>query len=236
MGVAMRPFLTARWKNLILLTWEVPPRLLEHRLPRGVELDLRDGKAFVSLVGFDFLDTRVLGVAWPGYRQFPEVNLRFYVRHGKQRGVMFIREFVPQLATVLIARAVYNEPYARADMNRRRRAVGDSLSLEHRLRVAGREHRFGVTAERRSSMPGEDSVEHFFKEHQWGFGRSRSGELIRYEVRHPWWRVHRVLSHELDVDFARLYGGEFGFLSEHAPFSCVLAVGSEVAVYPHGTL
>ena len=74
------PFLTATWSNLILLTYDAPPELLQHRLPGELELDTRDGDAFASLVAFDFLDTRVLGVAWPGFRSFPEVNLRFYVR------------------------------------------------------------------------------------------------------------------------------------------------------------
>src|SRR5213075_3299402 len=69
--------------------------LLERRLPPGLELDTRDGRAFASLVAFDFLDTRVLGVPWPGYRDFTELNLRFYVHRGLERGVVFVREFVP---------------------------------------------------------------------------------------------------------------------------------------------
>src|SRR5690242_7043427 len=107
-------FLTARWSNLFLLTYAVPRPLLAGRLSPGLELDTRlglvddaaaerfgrDGPAFVSLVAFDFLDTRVLGVPWPGYRNFPEINLRFYVRWpttdgaGVERGVVFVREFV----------------------------------------------------------------------------------------------------------------------------------------------
>src|SRR6516165_5771072 len=90
-----RPFLTARWTNLFLATYPVSPQLLLPRLPRGLALDTRDGNAFVSVVAFEFLDTRVLGVPWPGYRNFTELNLRFYVRHGGDRGVVFVREFVP---------------------------------------------------------------------------------------------------------------------------------------------
>src|SRR5437870_9067010 len=103
MKTVRRPFLTARWSNLAILTWEVPPALLEPHLPAGLELDRRDGAAFASLVAFDFLDTRVLGIPWPG---FPEVNLRFYVRLRAQRGVVFIREFVPQAIVAWLARAL----------------------------------------------------------------------------------------------------------------------------------
>src|SRR3954464_3011883 len=107
-------FLTARWSNLCLLTYAAPPALLEPRLPPGLALDLRDGQAFVSLVAFDFLDTRVLGVRWPGYRNFPEINLRFYVRHGADRGVVFIREFVPARLVAFLAKTLYGEPYVAA--------------------------------------------------------------------------------------------------------------------------
>lgn len=75
-----RPFLTAEWRWLAMLNYEVPPEILEPWLPRGVELDSWQDRTLVSLVGFRFLDTRVMGVAIPGHRNFDEVNLRFYVR------------------------------------------------------------------------------------------------------------------------------------------------------------
>ncbi len=49
-------------------------------VPRGTELDFSSGKCFVSVGGFQFLDTRVMGVAVPFHRDFEEVNLRFYVK------------------------------------------------------------------------------------------------------------------------------------------------------------
>src|SRR5437763_1450757 len=83
-------FLRTRWTHLVLANYPCHDHLL--RPPPGLELDRFDSSAFVSLVGFSFLDTRVLGVGWPGFRHFPEWNLRFYVRRGDQRGVCFVRE------------------------------------------------------------------------------------------------------------------------------------------------
>src|SRR5262245_57354345 len=99
-----RPFLTARWQHLFLANFSVSPELLRPRLHPDLELDTREGQAFVSLVAFRFLDTRVLGIGWPGYRNFAELNLRFYVRHQGERGVVFVREFVPQRLTAWLAR------------------------------------------------------------------------------------------------------------------------------------
>ncbi|MBP7416678.1 MAG: DUF2071 domain-containing protein, partial [Pyrinomonadaceae bacterium] len=76
----MNKFLTARWKDLIMANYEVDPSLLAGRVPRGTALDLFEGKCFVSLVGFMFLDTRVLGLPIPFHVNFEEVNLRYYVK------------------------------------------------------------------------------------------------------------------------------------------------------------
>src|SRR3954447_13320947 len=109
-------FLTAEWRHLCLITYAVEPQRLVRYLPPGLELDTLNGEAFVSLVAFDFLNTRVLGIPWPGYRNFPEINLRFYVREGERRGVAFVREFVPKRLIAWLARGLYNEPYATAPM------------------------------------------------------------------------------------------------------------------------
>ena len=69
------PFLTARWSNLILANYEVDGEILESRVPEGLELDTHEGRHFVSLVGFQFIDTRVLGIKWPGLHSFVELNL-----------------------------------------------------------------------------------------------------------------------------------------------------------------
>jgi uncharacterized protein YqjF (DUF2071 family) len=227
-----RPFLTAHWSHLFLATYPVPPALLEERLPPGLELDTRDGQAFVSLVAFDFLDTRVLGIPWPGFRDFAELNLRFYVRHGDDRGVVFVREFVPQRLVAWLARALYNEPYQAAPLSSTRREEGDRLTVEYRLRWAGREHVLSATGGLPPFRPAPGSVEHFFKEHQWGFGVTRGGRTIRYEVVHPVWEVFRVLACRIDLDWSSVYGPEWAFLNEATPTSTILATGSAVSVYP----
>jgi uncharacterized protein len=229
-------FLTARWSNLCLLTYAVPPELLEGRLPRGLSLDLREGRAFVSLVAFDFLDTRVLGVPWPGYRDFPEINLRFYVRHGEARGVVFIREFVPRRLVAFLARAIYGEPYLAAPMSSRIMEDERRITVEHRLTFGGRENRVRVVGRKPGVMPDAGSTEHFFKEHQWGFGMGRGGACIRYEVAHPQWECYAVESFELDWDWRGVYGDEFAFLGEAEPCSVVLAAGSAISVFPKGNL
>lgn len=230
------PFLRAIWSNLLLVTYEVPPEVLTSRLAEGIELDTLDGKAFVSLVAFDFLETKVMGVKWPGFVHFPEINLRFYVRETAtgRRGVMFIKELVPSSIIAWFARTLYNEPYAATPMRSSvaKNAEGDNV-ISHNWSWRGREHSLELTSTAEAKLPPEESTEHFFKEHQWGFGKTRAGKPLVYEVRHPHWKVFDVLNLDLNVDLAQQYGEEFEFLNTSKPYSVVHALGSDIEVFPH---
>lgn len=229
-----RPFLTARWCNLILAQYAVPADRLRPFLPPGVELDTWQGRHFVSLVGFQFLDTRVLGVSWPGYRDFPEWNLRIYVRHGARRGVCFVREFVPQWFVASVARVVYNEPYRAARMGMAVSDAADAVTAEYRVEWGGRPHTLRAVGAKPAGRPGPGSAEHFFKEHSWGYGVTRRGRLLRYEVSHPDWDVYPVRDYRIDVDWGVLYGSAWSDMTGREPASVILAAGSAVSVYPKG--
>src|SRR5712692_217926 len=92
-------FLTAEWRHIALLNYPADPALLTPLLPKGLELDLWNGQALVSVVGLLFEGVRILGIRLPFYRRFEQVNLRLYVRRtvesGWRQGVVFVREFVP---------------------------------------------------------------------------------------------------------------------------------------------
>src|SRR5713101_1040010 len=121
--MAPRSFLTAEWRDLAMLNFEVDPTVLRPLVPAGTELDDWRSRTFVSVVGFLFLNTRVLGIPIPFHRDFEEVNLRFYVRRkmsdGWRRAVVFVKELVPRAAIALTARMVYGENYVALPMNHR---------------------------------------------------------------------------------------------------------------------
>lgn len=229
-------FLTARWEHPILANYAMAPEVLAPWLPRGTEFDLRGGRAFASLVAFHFLDTRVLGVPWPGFRDFTEVNLRFYVRAGRDRGVVFVRELVPQRFVAAMARLTYNEPYQAVPMGGRVEARGGRVRVRHWLRFPFGTQRIAVEADDAPFLPPVAGEAHWFKEHRWGFGTDHFGRTIRYEVRHPHWRVFPVRRHRIAFDFGAVYGRRFAFLNGAEPASVFLAEGSAVSVKVAGAL
>ncbi len=108
-------FLSAQWQNLALINYEIDAQVLEKHLPVGTELDSWNDKNYVSLVGFMFKETKVLGFKIPFHINFEEVNLRFYVKRFEKnqwkRGVVFIKEIVPKKAITFIANTLYHEHY-----------------------------------------------------------------------------------------------------------------------------
>lgn len=223
-------FLTATWSNLALLSYIVPPSALQDLVPPGCELDLRDGQTFVSLVAFDFNDTRVFGVSWPTFRNFPEVNLRFYVRHAGQRGVCFVSEFVPRKWVALVAKVFYNEPYVGTPMSSLVEESADSITVRHDLRIGGARQTLTVSGKKPPMRPEAESLEEFLKEHSWGYGATRRKGLITYRVEHPTWEIYPIQSCQLQWDWRWVYGERWEFLQDRRPDHVMLAIGSAVRV------
>jgi uncharacterized protein len=224
-------FLRAHWRNLAIITYRVPDAVLTPYLPRGCALDRLDGSAFASLVAFEFIDTRVLGVRWPGLTNFLEWNLRFYVRDiaSQLRGVVFVREFVPSRLIASIARWRYNEPYEQAALSQTIAATEMRYGVQWRGSSA--EIALGLTP--RPERADDTTRDHFFKEHQWGFGTVRNGDRIVYEVTHPEWEILPVTHTRVTIEWAEMYGPAWSCLEDTEPFHSTFAVGSDVTVsYP----
>lgn len=233
-----RAFLTAEWRYLVMLNYDVDPAILHALVPRHTVLDLWNGRAIASVVGFRFLRTRLLGAPIPFHRSFEEVNLRFYVRHTTpdgevRRGVVFVRELVPRAAIALVARLAYNEPYLSLPMRSTvpRTPVENPNRVTYEWRTGSRWQKVAATASGAPSLPEADSEQAFITEHFWGYTRQRDGGTVEYEVAHPRWRVWAATVPSLDADVPRLYGSSFARALAAAPVSTFIAEGSAVTVY-----
>jgi uncharacterized protein YqjF (DUF2071 family) len=237
MAPAARPFLTAEWRDLVMLNYEIDPAALVPLVPAGTELDAWQGRTLVSLVGFLFIHARVLGVPIPRHRNFEEVNLRFYVRRRSEgtwrRAVVFVKEIVPRRAIAFLARILYGENYVALPMSH---VVADdpatgSRRVSYAWTAEGREHRMDLTAAGRPHPIQDGSEEEFITEHYWGYSRARNGGTLEYQVTHPRWRVWRAREAHFDGDGGALYGPRFAESLGRPPVSALLAEGSPVTVY-----
>jgi uncharacterized protein YqjF (DUF2071 family) len=232
------PFLTAEWRHLAMLNYEVDASVVAPLLPRGTEVDFWEGKTYLSVVGFLFLDTRVLGVPIPFHRNFEEVNLRFYVRRkgpeGWRRGVVFVKELVPRRAIASLARALYNENYVAVPMGHSLELAADVpgriQSVSYRWRLGGREHGLRIRTDGDPQPLSPGSHEEFIAEHYWGYTAQRDGSTVEYRVTHPTWRVSASSEARLDCDVAVVYGERFRPFLAGQPTTAFLAEGSPITV------
>lgn len=220
-------FLTAEWNNLLMLNYAVDASLLKPLVPAGTELDMFEGKTYISLVGFEFNRTRVLGWAVPFHQNFEEVNLRFYVRRGSRRGVVFIRELVPRYAVAAIARWVFNENYSCVPMSHRI----EPGKAEYAWKLGSSRCVMEIETEGECFVPAEGSLSQFITEHYWGYTKRQSGGCLEYEVQHPPWQVWNAKRAGFAGNVDGLYGAEIAEVLRRAPDSAFLAQGSPVTVF-----
>jgi uncharacterized protein YqjF (DUF2071 family) len=230
-----RPFLTAQWRDLVVVNYEIDPTILAQYVPAGTELDLWQGSALVSLVAFRFLDTKVLGVPIPFHRNFEEFNLRFYVRrldsNQLKRGVVFIKELVPKRAIATVARLVYNENYFCVPTTHKIDSSDNGQLLVYRWWERGHEQCISAQIEGVAQEPSPDSEAEFILEHYWGYCKSRAGRTIEYKVEHSPWRAWVRPKISIEADLALSYGDLFGKQLNTKWRSAFVAEGSAVSVF-----
>ena len=175
-------FLTAEWRKLIMANYEVEPALLQPYLPHMTELDLWNGTCYVSLVGFLFLDTRLMGVKIPFHANFEEVNLRFYVKYMEggdwKRGVVFIKEIVPKAALTFVANTWYKEHYQTLPMRHQWKEDKEERSVRYEWKHQGQWQSLAVEATVVPSPIAAGSEAEFISEHYWGYTRVGAQKLL----------------------------------------------------------
>lgn len=227
-------FLTAEWRKLAIANYAIDKEVLAPYVPAGTEIDLWNETCYVSLIGFLFKNTRLMGLKVPFHTTFEEVNLRFYVRYNDsghwKRGVVFIKEIVPRLALSFVANTFYNENYVALPMTHRWLETADERSVEYGWRYKNRWQGLKVTAEKEASLIQAGSEVEFITEHYWGYARNNDFCSNEYEVKHPKWMHYPVKKYNIDVDFGLTYGESFSCLTKQQPVSVMLAEGSEISV------
>jgi len=184
-----RPWaLWMRWSDLLFLHWPIPASALRPLVPAGLELDERDGSAWIGLVPFS-MDIRPRFVPpLPGVSRFPEINLRTYVTCEGKPGVWFVSLDVPSRLAVAVARKAFHLPYHRARMSCLRRDGWVQYASERVGRTApgpAFRGRYRPAGPRRTAPPG--SLDAWLTERYCLYASDPRGGIHRGEVDHATW-------------------------------------------------
>lgn len=193
-AVAHRPFpmpsgpwvMFQSWCELLFGHWPVPAGQLRPLIPRELELEEFEGSAWLGLTPFRLanLHPRYLP-AFPGLSEFPEMNLRTYVRVADKPGIFFFSLDAGSTLAVVGARLGYRLPYFRADMSIRKE--GDwfqyrSIRSGGKAEFVGRYRPIGSVFE-----PEPGTLEHFLTERYALYTVIGAGRVLRGDIHHrPW--------------------------------------------------
>jgi uncharacterized protein len=177
-----------RWNDLAFLHWPVEYEALRPLVPEALELETRDGTAWLGITPFTMSRVRArFTPPLPGLSRFPELNTRTYVSANGKPGVWFFSLEAGNRLAVLGARWVFGLPYHSAEMAVARRADGIGYRCL-RTRSDGRDLRFEATyrATGPIARPDPDSLEHWLTE-RYCLYSMRRGVLYRGEIHHARW-------------------------------------------------
>ena len=227
-------FLKAEWRKLTIANYIIDPKVLEKYIPYQTELDLWNNNCYVSLVGFMFINTKLLGLPIPFHTNFEEVNLRFYVRHKSEgewkRGVVFIKEIVPKPSLSFVANTIYGEHYVTMPMKHEWSILSNHQIVSYSWKCKNNWQKFTINADKSPSPIEPNSETEFITEHYWGYTKINTSKTFEYEVTHPTWKQYLVKDYEIIVDYGLVYGKDFAFLNGSKLSSVMLAEGSKITI------
>jgi uncharacterized protein len=230
----MATFLNAKWENIIMANYSVAPEVLQPFLPKGVELDLYNGKAYISLVGFMFKDTKIFKIPIPYFGTFEEINLRFYVKRieadVEKRGVVFINETIPYKIVAWMANKLYKEHYTTIPTKHSIKINEDNQQIEYYWKINNKWNNIIVNATLSNTEMQKDSFEEYIFEHYFGYTKVDESNTEEYCIAHPAWKINLINKYSIDCDFEAMYGKPFAHLTNAVPDSIFIAEGSGVSV------
>jgi uncharacterized protein YqjF (DUF2071 family) len=191
--------MTQTWHDLLFAHWPLDVRALRAKVPPAFDIDVFDGTAWLSIVPFHMTNVAPRGVpAFPWISEFPELNVRTYVRVDDKPGVYFFSLDAGNVLAVHAARSLLNLPYYSAAMS----VTPNGGTIHYDSRRDERSSTAIFTANYRPAAPSFEAVsgslEYFLTERYCLYNLDRRGAPYRLEIHHPPWALQPAVA-----EFAR---------------------------------
>ena len=242
-STAQKVLMTARFSEVVAVNFQIDPKVLAPRIPKGLELDFYKGETYVSLVAMMLRDVRVWGIPIHIATGFEELNMRFYVRRkdgdGYQRGACFIKDYVSSGAAAWILGSLFKADFHKIKMKHDNTGFADDgesvPSVDYRWKVGDHWNRLRIKARSKVQKTGSDTKVGFILNHNNEYS-SRKGKTLEYRATHPTWTVWDAAQANFTCDVKTLFGQEFEKPLSKRPASVFVASGSDFTIYKPTTL
>ncbi len=190
------PLFFADWLRPVFIHFEVPAAELQRDVP--FELDLYEGKAYVSLVAFTMrgMRPRVGGrlSAWlcKPIATNEYLNVRTYVRHRGEPGIYFLTEWMNNPFSVRLGPLTFGLPYRFGELNYQHRPEEGILKGEVREKVSGATFRYEGQLTEPALIPcPAGSLDEFLLERYTAF-TAHNGKRRFFRIWHPAWQQRAI--------------------------------------------
>ncbi|WP_234859084.1 YqjF family protein [Aquimarina aquimarini] len=183
------------WNNAIFLHWQVEVSELVKHVPEELEIDLFEGKAWVSIVVFTMEKIRPKYLpAFPPISNFEEINIRTYVTANNKPGVYFLSIEGGTFLSCKVAKAISQLPYRFSKMHRNptsfksnNKTFKDSLDIQYKI---------GSKATQKSDLD-------LWLTERYALHQDTPTTINEFEIHHIEWPIKELTLDHLDVKYQR---------------------------------
>jgi uncharacterized protein len=182
------------WHDLLFAHWEIDEDIIRPLIPKSLELDTFDGKAYIGVVPFTMSGIRLRCLPpIPFTSQFPEINVRTYVTYkGEKPGVFFLSLDAENLIAVKTARAFFRLPYYYAKISvvkDRKSIIYQSSRKEHNSSEFCFQASYWPTS--KSFLAKENSFDYWLTE-RYCLYTTHHNKLYRGDINHEPWKLQHA--------------------------------------------
>jgi uncharacterized protein YqjF (DUF2071 family) len=213
--------LRMKWHDLLFAHWAVPAAQLRPLVPSALELEEFDGSAWLGVVPFLMTGTMLRGLPdVPSFSDFPEINVRTYVRFGDKPGVWFFSLDADNRLAVLAARFWTGLPYFTARISMRRGEERVDYYTQRLDSPRGLVFDASYAATSQPAPAPRGSIEEWFTE-RYCLYTVDDGRVNRLEIHHPPWQLERATMELRQNDLVSPLGFRVDDRPSHLHFSRV---------------
>ena len=186
------------WHDTVFLHWKVPKKLLEEYIPEGLELDIIDNIAWVSLAAFEVKNMRLRNLpSLPYVSNFHEINIRTYVIKDGIPGIYLFSIETDKWIEVLLTRLFIGLPYQKASIQRtQNRLWSENKSLAQHLDIS-----FGGSG----SLIDKTATDLWLTERHSLYEKNNEN-IYRFDIHHKEWELKNL---DTKITSIKYYAGKY---------------------------
>ena len=183
------------WNEALFLHFAVPAAEIEQQLPKGIELDVFEGQAYLSVVCFRMQNIRPRYLpAWDWLSDFYEINVRTYVKKDGKAGVYFLSIEAEKTAAAWLARTLSGLPYQKTKL---RKKANTYRNTAHQTSL-------NVSFEPKEELQQPSPLELWLTE-RYCLYLDKKKKLHRYEIHHIPWPLQAVEINHMELDYSSIH-------------------------------